>query len=250
MKTRNIFLWLLLLLVLSACEEKEVETYSGKEGIYFNQRIRIGNILTDSTNFTFVYVDEAEKEAIVSIPVQLVGRAVDKDRPVNIKITGGSAIEGEDFTINEKVVLPADSSSFDFEVTLNRTLELQNTSKTIEFAIEENEFFQPVITHETVDKQSGTKVTALRHKIEFSELFIEGAAPAAWVTQMVAFTPQRFFLVTRVMNIPRSDFNDRSKITEARFQYFISEIRKYVAEQMLLENPDPEIFDEEGNPIF
>ena len=250
MKTKNIFLWLLLLLVLSACEEKEVDTYSGKEGIYFNQRVRIGNLLTDSTNFTFVYTNEAEKEAVVSIPVQLVGRAVNKDRPVNIKITGGTAVEGVDFSLMENLVLPADSSSFGFEVTLKRTLELQNTAKTIEFEIAENEYFQPIITHEAVDKQSDIKVTAMRHKIEFSELFIAGAAPAAWVTQITAFTPQRFFLVTRVMNISRSDFNDRSKISEVRFQYLISETRNYVREQMLLDDPDPEIFDEEGNPIF
>lgn len=250
MKTKNIFLWLLLLLVLSACEEKEVDTYSGKEGIYFNQRVRIGNLLTDSTNFTFVYTNEAEKEAVVSIPVQLVGRAINKDRPVNIKITGGTAVEGVDFSLMENLVLPADSSSFGFEVTLKRTLELQNTAKTIEFEIAENEYFQPIITHETVDKQSDIKVTAMRHKIEFSELFIAGAAPAAWVTQITAFTPQRFFLVTRVMNISRSDFNDRSKISEVRFQYLISETRNYVREQMLLDDPDPEIFDEEGNPIF
>ena len=48
----------------------------------------------------------------------------------------------------------------------------------------------------------------------------------------------------------RQDFNDASKIPSARFQYLISEMRKYVADQLLLENPDPEIFDENGTPIF
>ena len=55
MKTRNIFIWIMLLIMgLTACSEEEVNTYSADEGIYFNQRIRVGNILTDSTNFTFV----------------------------------------------------------------------------------------------------------------------------------------------------------------------------------------------------
>lgn len=52
------------------------------------------------------------------------------------------------------------------------------------------------------------------------------------------------------MDVPRADFNDRSKIPTARFRYFISEMVKYVGEQLLLENPDPEIFDEDGNTIF
>ena len=91
MKTRNIFIWIMLLIMgLTACSEEEVNTYSADEGIYFNQRIRVGNILTDSTNFTFVYIEESQNEATVSIPVQLVGRATDEPRPVNIKVVGGS----------------------------------------------------------------------------------------------------------------------------------------------------------------
>ena len=75
MKTSNIFIWIMLIIGLTACSEEEVNNYSANEGIYFNQRIRVGNILTDSTNFTFVYIEESQNEAIVSIPVQLVGRA-------------------------------------------------------------------------------------------------------------------------------------------------------------------------------
>ena len=98
MKTRNIFIWIMLLIMgLTACSEEEVNTYSADEGIYFNQRIRVGNILTDSTNFTFVYIEESQNEATVSIPVQLVGRATDEPRPVNIKVVGGNAKEGDDF---------------------------------------------------------------------------------------------------------------------------------------------------------
>ena len=100
MKTRNIFIWIMLLIMgLTACSEEEVNTYSADEGIYFNQRIRVGNILTDSTNFTFVYIEESQNEATVSIPVQLVGRATDEPRPVNIKVVGGSAKEGDDFVL-------------------------------------------------------------------------------------------------------------------------------------------------------
>ena len=249
MKTRNIFIWIMLLIMgLTACSEEEVNTYSADEGIYFNQRIRVGNILTDSTNFTFVYIEESQNEATVSIPVQLVGRATDEPRPVNIKVVGGSAKEGDDFVLPVNPVLPAGASSFNYEITLKRSTALQEEAKTIELAIEENEYFRPIITHEITDIQSGTDVTTMRHKIEFSELFTE--APAAWVTQIFDFTPQRFFLTCRVMDVPRADFNDRSKIPTARFRYFISEMVKYVGEQLLLENPDPEIFDEDGNTIF
>lgn len=248
MKTRNIFIWIMLILGLTACSEEEVNTYNAEEGIYFNQRIRVGNILTDSTNFTFVYIEESQNEATVSIPVQLVGRAIDEPRPVNIKVVGGSAKEGDDFVLPVNPVLPAGASSFNYEITLKRSTILQEEAKTIEIAIEENEYFRPIITHEITDIQSGTDVTAMRHKIEFSELFTE--APTAWYTKICPFTPQRFFLTCRVMDVPRSDFNDPSKISFFRFQYFISEMRKYVAEQLLLENPDPEIFDENGDPIF
>ena len=205
----------MLILGLTACSEEEVNTYSAEEGIYFNQRIRVGNILTDSTNFTFVYIEESQNEATVSSPVQLVGRAIDEPRPVNIKVVGGSAKEGDDFVLPVNPVLPAGASSFNYEITLKRSTVLQEEAKTIEIAIEENEYFRPIITHEITDIQSGTDVTAIRHKIEFSELFT--AAPAAWYTYIYPFTPQCFFLTCRVMNIPRSDFNDTSKISSFRF---------------------------------
>ena len=121
MKTSNIFIWIMLIIGLTACSEEEVNNYSANEGIYFNQRIRVGNILTDSTNFTFVYLEESQNEAIVSIPVQLVGRATDEARPVNIKVVGGSAKEGDDFVLPANPVLPAGASSFNYEITLKRT---------------------------------------------------------------------------------------------------------------------------------
>lgn len=248
MKTRNIFIGMMLIIGLIACSEEEVNTYNAAEGIYFNQRIRVGNILTDSTNFTFVYTEESQNEAIVSIPVQLVGRATDEPRPVNIKVVGGSAKEGDDFVLPANPVLPAGASSFNYEITLKRSTALQEEAKTIEIAIEESEYFKPIITHEITDAQSSTDVSTMRHKIEFSELFTE--APAAWYNYIYPFSPQCFFLTCRVKNIPRSDFNDTSKITEFRFQYLINAMIKYVAEQLLLDNPDPEIFDEEGNPLF
>ena len=115
----------MLIIGLTACSEEEVNNYSANEGIYFNQRIRVGNILTDSTNFTFVYIEESQNEAIVSIPVQLVGRATNEARPVNIKVVGGSAKEGDDFVLPANPVLPAGASSFNYEITLKRTTALQ-----------------------------------------------------------------------------------------------------------------------------
>ena len=120
---------MLLIMGLTACSEEEVNTYSADEGIYFNQRIRVGNILTDSTNFTFVYIEESQNEATVSIPVQLVGRATDEPRPVNIKVVGGSAKEGDDFVLPVNPVLPAGASSFNYEITLKRSTALRKKQK-------------------------------------------------------------------------------------------------------------------------
>ena len=137
MKTRNIFIWIMLIIGLTACSEEEINTYSADEGIYFNQRIRVGNILTDSTNFTFVYIEESQNEAIVSIPVQLVGKATDEPRPVNIKVVGGSAKEGDDFVLPANPVLPAGASSFNYEITLKRSTALHK----ITISLKDKHFF-------------------------------------------------------------------------------------------------------------
>ena len=90
---------LLTSLTISSCSREEIPLYSGEEGIYFNKRIVIGNILTDKTEFTFVYTEADEKEVEIDIPIQLVGRVSDSDRPVNIVVSGGDAVEGVDYTL-------------------------------------------------------------------------------------------------------------------------------------------------------
>lgn len=247
MKRISVFLLLsLFFLGPIACDEKEIPAYDAEEGIYFNKRERVGNILVDSSNFTFVYLEPSQMEGMVCIPVQLVGRTVGQPRPVTIKVVGGTAQEGEDFTLPPNPILPANATSFDYVVTLKRTESLQTAVKTIELAIEGNEYFKPIITEEITANDN--RVMTLRHKIEFSELFIE--APVAWQTNICPFTPQRFFLMCRVMDIPRADFNDVNKINLPRFNYLCSEMHKYVAEEIASGNPDPELFDENGLPIF
>ena len=129
MKTKHIVILSLFLLALFACEEKDIHTYSGEDGIYFNKRERVGDILTDSTNFTFIYVDEGVNESVVSIPLQLVGKESPQDRPVNIKVVGGTAVEGTDFLLPSNPAMPADKSSFMLEVTLKRTSSLKAEPK-------------------------------------------------------------------------------------------------------------------------
>lgn len=248
MKKANIWWGMAFILMGLASCEKDIDTYSGEEGVYFNKRIRIGNILTDSTNFTFVYTEESLDIQNVIIPVQLVGRATDFDRPVAVKVAGGDAVEGTDYILPVNPVLPAGAHSFEYVITLKRTEALKTMEKTLELALEENEYFKFVVTAEVTGAQSST--TTLRHKVEFSELF--ASAPLAWYETEVPFnfTPQKFFLTCRVMNIPRSDFNDREKIPRTRFNYLILEMRKYIQQQLNLENPDPEIFDKDGNILF
>ena len=69
---------------LAACEERNPEHFADVTGVYFNNTTGLMSV-TDSLDLTFVY--EASDVMEVPVKVQLLGRAVDYDRPLDISVT-------------------------------------------------------------------------------------------------------------------------------------------------------------------
>lgn len=204
--------------------------------------------VSDSLDVTFVY--EAGDVIEVPVRVQLLGRALDRDRSLAIEVTSDNAEEWTDYVLSERAVLPAGASFTDYVVKLNRTEALKKDKKTIRLQIFSNEHFSLPVT-EIV--QVGDTVSTLIYTISFSDMFTK--APAAWEDNLVGeFSQQKFELICKVLDIDPADFNDPEVITLAKLLYISAEMTAYIQEEVRKkadrEPYDVEAFDKiTGEPL-
>ena len=244
---KKIYYILSFLILLTSCQERHPALFQDVTGVYFNNTS--GSMaVTDSLDVTFVY--EAGDEVEIPVKVQLLGRAADEDRPIDITVSSDNAEEGVDYILPGNSVLPAGASSTDYIVTLKRTDALKSEKKMILLQIHANEHFDLPVDHIV---QVADTVSTLEYRIYFSDMFTK--APAAWDENLVGeFTQQKFELICRVLGIDPGDFNDPGVITLAKLLYISAEMTAYVEEEEEKKNAgqayDDEAFDSQtGEPL-
>jgi len=244
---RRIIYIILALALLSSCQERTPAPFQDITGVYFNNTA--GSMaVTDSLDVTFVY--EAGDEVEIPVKVQLLGRAAEVDRPLDIVVNTDNAYEGTDYVLPDNPVLPAGASSTDYVVTLRRTDALKSQRKMILLQIRANEHFGLPVTHIV---QVSDTVSTLEYRIYFSDMFTK--APAAWDENLIGeFTQQKFELICKVLGIDPGDFNDPGLITLAKLLYISAEMTDYVEGEVERKNAgkvyDKDAFDPlTGEPL-
>lgn len=248
MKIRNIIIGAMLAAPLfTSCEESLPNHFEQIDGVYLNNLLP-NKTHVDEADITFIYEDGDLLE--VPVRVQLLGRMRDYARKVDIVVESDNAREGVDYELATAPEMPAEVTQFDYIVRLKRTPELEHTTKNLTVSLRANENF--IIPFEEF-VQTGKDTTSVVHYcINFSDQFT--SAPEGWRTTFVGeFSKEKFLLICRVMDMPRSDFNDPHKISEARWMFIQSRMIEYVDEQVEKrdrgEEYDKEAFDSEGNPL-
>lgn len=242
---RNIMILGLLFLV--SCEERNPDLFGDVTGVYFNN-VTAAMAVTDSLDYTFIY--EASDMIEVPVRVQLVGRASDADRPLNITVTSDNAQEGVDYVLPSEAVLPAGAYYADYMVTLKRTEALKSSRKMIQLQMHANEHFSLPVTEMS---QITGNVPLLSVRIYFSDMFTQ--APISWDANLIGeFTQQKFELICRVLEIDPADFNDASIVTQSKMLYINAEMTAYVEGEVEKKNAgesyDTDAFDKEtGEPL-
>ena len=221
---RRYITYMLLFLVLTACQERNPELFKDINGIYFNNTSSTMSV-TDSLDLTFVY--EAGDEMEVPVKVQLLGRSAEYDRPIAVTVYSENAHEGVDYILPDQAVMPAGASSVDYVVVLKRTPAIKQERKMIHLTLHANEHFDLPLSRM---EQIADTVSIVDVRIYFSDMFTK--APAAWDKNLLGeFTQQKFELICKVLQIDPDDFNDPAVITLAKMLYISAEMTAYVAEQ-------------------
>lgn len=244
---KRTYILLLTVICLVSCEERTPDLFRDITGVYFNNASS-GMTVTDSLDLTFVY--EASDVMEVPVKIQLLGRASDEDRPLDITVSSENAQENMDYVLPSSPVMPAGAYSTEYVVILKRTESLKKTRKMIELTLHANGHFALPVADMV---QVADTVSILSLRIYFSDMFTK--APSAWEDNLVGeFTQQKFELICRVLEINPADFNDAGKVTLAKLLYISSEMTAYVeGEKQKKDKGEPydtDAFDEEtGEPL-
>lgn len=145
---KEIFFWVIGILLLTGCEERDVMVYEGVDGIYFDVQYGAahGNEnLWARQNFTHVSFGTLEEtEVDVTMKIGIAGSIKDYDRPFRVEIVRDSsnAIPEEEYTnFTEDQVIKAGENHTYVTVRILKSERMADDTVRIQFRIDPGEHF-------------------------------------------------------------------------------------------------------------
>lgn len=237
----------MLALLCTACE-KELDTYAGESGIYFDTF----EMFDDTVRVPWGLKNSEIREQSLGLKVCLYGNTADYDRKFGIEVVTESgdewgATEGVDYRpLVKECVIPANEAEALIHIELLRNEMLKEHPKRFTVKLVEGPELRFIYTRETslVINSDNVETRALdfQRVIYMNESF---PMPRWWYvygnTYFGDFTPTKAALICDVMDIDREDFVDSDALTQGYLKF----VGKYM-HRWLQENPQ---LDENGEPM-
>lgn len=249
MKNRNIIVFFLgVILLLTACE-RDLDTWSGTDSVYFDMRTK--NTISswgkyrDTTAYSFLLAAMDQQDTILRIKVNVQGDMVGFDRPLSFEISDSTtAIEGEDFKIeNLNVTVPADSTHTYIEVRLIRSEALKKENRFIEFRLLQNEYFN--LNWQVADPTADEPVSMVTHRIIYGDLIT--AWPSDWMNSYFGtFSRTKMDFICETMGIEPRMMLDMNYMSIGRVQYIVQTVQIELDRRMAMGDP---MLDENDEPM-
>lgn len=202
--------YIIFLLVLwvccQACQEDDLDTYSGTSGVYFASRAN-GNSTdyTDHTSFSFAFAPVPD--TVVRISVRGYGDVVGYDRPFKVSVEGGNAVEGVNFEIlAEELVLKADSIFTYVPVRIFKE-GCKDTTLSIDLRLERNEYFVQNVPFKVNGRDS---IDITHHVLMFTDKL---EMPDLWIG-LGYWSETKFYFLNKEMGVDPEEWYDESKANE------------------------------------
>lgn len=230
----NITAFVILMIALSC--EKPVNTYSGKDSIYFNEAGRLpafsGDPIKDSTIVSFSLAKS--QDSIVNMIVSTTGASSLADRPYQLVINPVStAKEGLHYEILNKVFAIKKNQVKDtVKIKFFRKVDMQANTFVLSFDLLDNESFVTYMNNKVINQTTGKKLSYVNYRWFVNDII---KRPARWLdTYLGTFTRKKLFLIVSLLNIEPSYLDTSASIAEtvAYGKY----LQRYLNEQKLLGN--------------
>lgn len=261
MKSLRYLLQLIAILIAFSSCEKEIMTFNGQDGLYFDVRwgmaereghwahqyytpIEFGNMVLTTTSYD------------VRLCVTASGEIKNYDRPFTITIGKDStnAIEGEDYEpFPKEYVLKAGEQYAYIDITFNRTERMKNDTITLQLLLQPNEYFTCPFTnygdaplYDYPETKYGYNMDATAHKIVASDVMSE---PEGWYLGLFGkFSATKWRLMMELTGTDIDDYTDE-KMPSARANVLNEQFARYLLEQAL-KGREYAVIDEDGSMMW
>lgn len=232
-----------------SCSEQGLDTYSGKEYIYFKKAIEEDNSkkVYDSISVSFAYDLPSVTDSIYHIPVKVQGFVKSYDREINVQVDqSATAIQGTNFElINTPYYIPAGENIGMVSVKLKRTPELRENELVFAINIVPNEHFDVgILTSRTSGNNENRVVNPDKFQISFSDILVE---PSNWrILQgwLGPYSQKKLYLLAEVNEIPVPNYNTLPNI--GTFLTHIAVLKAYLIEQKAAGNT---VYEDDGTEM-
>lgn len=238
------YLYIVLVGMLVWACEKDLDTYEGGSGIYFDT----DEILTDTLVVSWGMKDESVKTQNLTLNVLLYGKVVDYDRKFSIEVVSetsdtSQALENVDYApFPLEYVIPANEASAEIIVPLKRRDDLEDRPRRFTVRLIENSELQFLYSRQTSVDSVTTRYVDYQRVIYMDEVF---PMPGWWSREGQSrfgdWSQTKASLICDVMGIDREVW-----LGSVGFGNFTQGYLSYVGKAMyryLQENPT---LDEDG----
>jgi hypothetical protein len=203
----------IIALAFSACETKEIGTFSGKDVIYFQWAVdgrEVASQKIDSTAISFALELPTEVlDSLVLVPVKVQGFTSTEDRSVSVSIMESSTAEqGVHFTVADNIVIPANEYVGYVPVTFNRTEDMKEQIYSLKIQLLENENFETTLFGTDTNYGNSDKTLSYTEfEITVSDMLTE---PDRWYSlekYIGAFSVKKFYLFAEVNQMDLPNYN-------------------------------------------
>lgn len=222
MKNIGIYLCTVCLtLLVASCSKDELDTYSGKDSVYFTWPVEgtfINNIrqYPDSLGFTFAFEPQEKTDSIFRLPVSVQGSVSNQERVLNVKVLPEStAKKGVHFDLPERIVVNANTPVDSIPVIFHRIPDMKDNTYTLVLELAESQDFSVEMKGKVIDGLTGETRSFIRFQISVNDIL---KTPDYWFEPYLgSFTAKKMFLMSDLLRIPADYYNNRISIGETQF---------------------------------
>lgn len=248
---KQIIILCLTVLCCVGCK-KDLDTYYGESGIYFDH-LKNQNILrVDTIPFAWGEMDGDIKEEKINLQINLFGNVTNYDRHFTVSVVPSddpeTAVEGVDYMpFNTDCVIPANESYTTLQITLKRTEILQREKRILTVKLNETDELKFLYSREAVDEDKNIRQIDLQRVIVMDETLLP---PSWWYGSRIRdifgeYSMKKAITICNVMNIDRKEWLDNSFGNRTAYLQFVGKfMHNWLQEQ------NPPIYEEDGKTLM
>ncbi|WP_025141680.1 DUF4843 domain-containing protein [Pedobacter jeongneungensis] len=237
---------LLLMILANACEKK-LESYLGKNDIYFNDAARLpafsGDAIKDSTIMSFSLAKNTD--SIVNMIIKTTGTVSDQDRLYKLAIDPAStAVAGKHFDfLPTTFSIKKNKLQDTVKIRFRRTADMQLQNFTLFFNLEANENFATEMRDKVINTTTGQKLSFIKYRWFINDIIKK---PARWLDGYFGtFTRKKLSLIAQVLGVEPSYID--TSISVAEMTAFGKFMQRYLNEQKAAGNT---IYEDDGSEMI